>query len=173
MHKLKSIYLLIITMLWGAIILGAPSPAQATSHDICSSTTIGRVCNSSLSNMYVCKDISGTPTCVCRWGKFEIVKISTNPTGDICKYIEGITGGVNNPRGGMIVILNLVIAGTTALVIMAATVSLAIGGYIYMTAGGSADKVGTAKKWIMSAILGIIIALYAWIILAAINPNLS
>ena len=60
----------------------------------------------------------------------------------------------------------------SARAIMAAVVSIVIGGYIYMTAGGDADRVRTAKVWIGSAILGIILALLAWLILASIATNL-
>ena len=60
----------------------------------------------------------------------------------------------------------------TVLVVAAGTMSIVIGGYYYMTAGGSADRVRAAKVWVGSAILGIVIALLAWLILSSISPNL-
>src|SRR5262249_13004315 len=37
-------------------------------------------------------------------------------------------------------------------------------GFLYMTSGGEADKVATAKKMIVSAIIGLVITLSAWAI---------
>jgi len=45
-------------------------------------------------------------------------------------------------------------------------------GYIYMTAGGNGKQVETAKTWIISAVLGIALALTAAILLSTINPRL-
>lgn len=60
----------------------------------------------------------------------------------------------------------------TAITVMAALVSIVIGGYIYMTAGGSADRVRLAKSFIGSALFGMALALMAWLILKSINPSL-
>lgn len=45
-----------------------------------------------------------------------------------------------------------------------AVVVVLIGGFKYMTAGGSDDKVGEAKKWIISGIIGLAIILCAYAI---------
>lgn len=111
--------------------------------------------------------VAGATTC--DWGNFEVLNISGYST-NICDFINNNVSG--NSRLGAMVVLNIAVALVTALVIMTAFVTIVIGGYIYMTAGGSADRVGTAKKWIVSGLLGIIIALSAWIILGAINPYL-
>jgi hypothetical protein len=94
---------------------------------------------------------------------------------DICELVKflGLSMGVGgSARAGMIVMLNMVVMALAALVIMVAFVSIVIGGYIYMTAGGSADRIKVAKTWIVSAVLGIVLALSSWIILNAINPYL-
>jgi len=59
-----------------------------------------------------------------------------------------------------------------ALVVMAAMVTVVVGGYIYMTAMGNADRVRQAKIWIGAALLGIFLALAAYTILNFINPSL-
>jgi hypothetical protein len=38
------------------------------------------------------------------------------------------------------------------------------GGFIWLTAGGNEDKVGSAKKIISAAIVGLIVILLAWAI---------
>ncbi len=45
-------------------------------------------------------------------------------------------------------------------------------GFQWLTAGGSPDRVGKAKGYISNAIIGIIIALFSFIILQTINPRL-
>jgi len=47
-----------------------------------------------------------------------------------------------------------------------------VGGFQWLTAGGSPDRVGKAKGYISNAIIGIIIALFSFIILQTINPRL-
>jgi hypothetical protein len=46
-------------------------------------------------------------------------------------------------------------------------------GLIWLTAGGSAERVGTAKKMIGDALVGLVIALTSYLILYAINPSLT
>lgn len=43
-----------------------------------------------------------------------------------------------------------------------AVVIILIGGFTWMTAGGNEEKVGTAKKWIFSGIIGLAIILSAY-----------
>ena len=60
-----------------------------------------------------------------------------------------------------------------ALVVVAGLIGIVIGGYIYMTASGSADRVSTAKGVIGAALLGIFLALASVVILNVINPQLG
>lgn len=53
-----------------------------------------------------------------------------------------------------------------------ATVFMMIGGVIWLTAGGSADKISTAKSYITSSITGLLLAFGAYILLATINTDL-
>ncbi len=53
-----------------------------------------------------------------------------------------------------------------------AAVILMVGGIIWITAGGSAGRIGEAKSWIGSALAGLVIALTSYLILYQINPNL-
>ena len=49
---------------------------------------------------------------------------------------------------------------------------LTIGGFMYLTSAGNTSRIGTAKTIIFDAILGLILALVAWIFLYIINPDL-
>ncbi|MFA6588432.1 MAG: pilin [Patescibacteria group bacterium] len=60
-------------------------------------------------------------------------------------------------------ILN-VVSFVLGLLGLIAVVMILYGGFIWLTAGGNEDKVGSAKKIISSAIIGLIIVLLAWAI---------
>lgn len=130
---------------------------------------------------YTCVKDSPTSTgqCACRWGSLETkwgLLESSFPKGvtdaegniDLCKLVGTMGGGT----AALVLVLQVIINLVIALTIMAAVVSIVIGGYIYMTAGGSGERVRLAKIWIGSAILGIILALLAWLILRSIATNL-
>lgn len=109
-----------------------------------------------------------TRMCECAWGALEVGLLTIEKDVSICALIAGQGGGA----GALRWFIQQAVTAVMALTIMAAVVSIVIGGYIYMTAGGDADRVRTAKVWIGSAILGIILALLAWLILRSIATNL-
>ncbi|MBI5037242.1 MAG: hypothetical protein HZC01_00830 [Candidatus Kerfeldbacteria bacterium] len=45
-----------------------------------------------------------------------------------------------------------------------AVIMILYGGFVWITAGGNEDKVGTAKKIISAAVVGLIVVLLAWAI---------
>lgn len=61
--------------------------------------------------------------------------------------------------------------GTGVVGILAAVV-LMIGGLLWLTAGGSQERVKSAQDWIKAALTGLVIALCSYIILLTINPDL-
>ncbi|MBI4022516.1 MAG: hypothetical protein HY372_04090 [Candidatus Andersenbacteria bacterium] len=121
---------------------------------------------------------TGTGECVCAWGNLEIGFLlgEQGAAGgtSICDLFGG--SATSEPTvSGRRAVARLIVPMVTvliALTVMAAIVSILIGGYIYMTAGGSADRVRMAKVWVGSAILGIVIAILAWLILNSISPTL-
>jgi len=58
------------------------------------------------------------------------------------------------------------------IVAILATVVMMIGGFQWIIAGGSPEKIGEAKAWIVAAISGLVLALSSYMILAMINPDL-
>jgi hypothetical protein len=67
----------------------------------------------------------------------------------------------------------LIVNYVTAGIIVMSLMAIVVGGYLYMTAGGSSESVGHAKAWVFSAVIGIVLALAAWIILNTINPQIT
>jgi hypothetical protein len=57
-----------------------------------------------------------------------------------------------------------VISFVLGLLGLIAVIMILYGGFIWLTAGGNEDKVGSAKKIISSAIIGLIVILLAWAI---------
>ncbi|TAK95556.1 hypothetical protein EPO05_03830 [Patescibacteria group bacterium] len=55
---------------------------------------------------------------------------------------------------------------------ISALIMITIGAFFYMTAAGNSSQAGTAKKIITDALIGLIVAMVAWLILYVINPNL-
>ncbi len=57
-------------------------------------------------------------------------------------------------------------------VTLSAVLMLSIGGFMYLTSAGNVASISTAKGIITDSLIGLIIALSAWLILYIINPDL-
>jgi len=53
-----------------------------------------------------------------------------------------------------------------------AVVVIMVGGFIWLVSGGSSTRVSTAKDFIVSALAGLMLALFSFVILYAVNPRL-
>ncbi|MDD2807417.1 MAG: pilin [Patescibacteria group bacterium] len=53
-----------------------------------------------------------------------------------------------------------------------ATVMIMIGGFLWLTSGGSPNRISRGKEFIMSSISGLLLALFSFIMLFSINPAL-
>ncbi len=85
--------------------------------------------------------------------------------------IESFVGGKDNKP--ILEFIGIAVNVVVALVVIIGVISIVVGGYIYMTAGGNASQVGTAKEVIKAALLGIVIALTSVVILNTINRFLG
>lgn len=59
------------------------------------------------------------------------------------------------------------------IVVLSAFVALVIGGVFYLTAGDNAGRVSQGQKWMKNALFGLAIALLSYLILNAINTQLT
>lgn len=62
---------------------------------------------------------------------------------------------------------------TTGAIIVVGVIMIVAAGYVYMTAGGNAQRVGLAKSVLGTALLGIILAAVAWAFLNQISPQFT
>lgn len=122
---------------------------------------------------YYCKVPSNSLVgkCSCAFGEFEMPLnfggTSAFGTTDVCKWVNSQG---NKPLLTYVSLLvNIVIALTVAL----GLVMIVIGGFFYMTAGGDGGRISTAKTFIGAALLGIILALTAFLILNTISPQFA
>lgn len=58
------------------------------------------------------------------------------------------------------------------IIVLSAVVMISIGGFMYLTSAGNTSALGSAKGVIYDAIIGLVIALVAWLLLNVINPDL-
>jgi hypothetical protein len=84
------------------------------------------------------------------------------------EQIPGTEGDLKNFPDYIKALYKFVIWG----VAIAGLLMLVIGGFWYMTAAGNNAQLSKAKDIIRDALLGIIVALFAWLLLFTINPDL-
>lgn len=58
------------------------------------------------------------------------------------------------------------------IVTLSAVLMLSVGGFMYLTSAGNTASIGTAKGIIYDSLIGLVIALSAWLVLYIINPDL-
>ncbi len=91
---------------------------------------------------------------------------SAQPTNAINESDLGIQYGAATGLGSTDVRVTIakIIRVAMGLLGIIAVVIILIGGFTWMTAGGNDEKVGEAKKWIFSGIIGLVIILSAYAI---------
>lgn len=87
------------------------------------------------------------------------------------KSIDSFIGGKDSKP--ILKFIGAAVNVVIAVLVIIGVICVVIGGYMYMTAGGSGDQVKTAKSWIQSALFGIFLALISVVILNTINRYLG
>jgi len=110
--------------------------------------------------------LPGVGKCRCAFGDIE-APIPGGPSGDVCLWVA------RNNSSPLLTYARFFAQALIALTVAAGIVMVVIGGYVYMTAGGSAERIGRAKSIVGMAILGIALALTGFIILNTISPQFA
>lgn len=96
--------------------------------------------------------------------------------GDFLYRLPGITGTIDefvkNPNP-ILRYMNIVIIMVIAGIVAIALIMIVVAGYMYVTAGGNAQRVTTAKSLIGAALLGIVLVLGAFLILNTIGTQFA
>jgi len=80
----------------------------------------------------------------------------------------GNTNGSDLP-GYILAVYNVALA----VVVLSAVLMVSVGGFMYLTSAGNTSAMGTAKGVIFDALIGLALALSAWVLLNTINPDLT
>lgn len=93
----------------------------------------------------------------------------------VCDFgtLEVIRKGESVCQGGLVPTINWIIGIVTAAVIAIGMIVFVVAGYVYMTAGGNAQRIGLAKTLIGAALTGIVLALVAQLLLNTISPQFA
>jgi hypothetical protein len=86
--------------------------------------------------------------------------------------LEEIPGSTTGVTGNLATYLQNLYKFTFWAIGVAALFMLTVGGFMYVTSAGNTSRVETAKTIITDSLLGIIVALFAWLFLYVINPDL-
>ncbi len=76
-------------------------------------------------------------------------------------------------EGGLVGAISEIIGFIASLLAVLAILVIIIAGIIYITSGGDEGRIATAKSWITYAIVGLVIALLAWVIVNAVSAGLG
>lgn len=144
---------------------------EADSKQKCS---IGADCGSYRSKVGECdKNSLGVTQSCCRE-----VDTSTTGSGDSAsasltyKTLENLPGFENESTDFANYIKNLYLLAIW-IVGICALFMLTLGGFLYLSSAGNTSLIGSAKKTITGALVGLVIALTTWLILNTINPDLT
>lgn len=121
----------------------------------------------------------------CPSGTTRLDACSTDASGarKICCSIPAPVGALNytlleeipgqsGTTGDLNLYLQKLYSFTFWAVGIAALFMLTVGGFMYVTSAGNTSRISTAKTIIFDSILGILIALFAWLFLYVLNPDL-
>ena len=108
-----------------------------------------------LSSTTVIKTSTSAPTSTA-WGNYQLLEgIPGQPAqSDLPGYVKSII------NAGLI------------LIVLSAVFMVTVGGFLYLTSAGNTSKAGTAKSIITDSLIGLGLAMLAYLILYVINPDL-
>lgn len=121
------------------------------------------------------KVTNGVPSyeCTCQFGKFEALAEVLGGKS-VCDFLGDGTKDSGKLEGNPLMKTFTFIANALlALTVGAGLIMVVWSGYLYMTAGGSGEQITTAKSRLRTALIGIILAMAAFLILNTISPQFA
>lgn len=102
-----------------------------------------------------------------KFGNFEVGIPGVGNAGD------SIGNFVENTDAPLLALINAIVKLIIGIIVIIAAITIVVAGYVYMTAGGSGERVSLAKNLIASALLGIVLSAAAFLILNTISPQFA
>lgn len=129
----------------------------------------GAVTVGSASNVIAQANVQSTDSCQKEFGCFEV----GIPFSTITKGVSITDWITTNKDAPIRTFIDAILVLMTGLIVAVGLIMIVVGGYIYMMAGGDQSKIATAKTYITSALLGIILALTGWLLLSTISTQFT
>lgn len=165
----KNVFLAITTAVALTLVF-TPSFAHAKDGDLGANCKSGGTCNSTDLKCDTSKKSNSKPNGECV-KKDDATKSGAKDTFGLGKVNSGLDGSLGNQdlrtTVGSIINVALSLLGVVAVVI------ILLGGFRWMTAGGSEEKVDEARRLIFQGIIGLAIILSAWAIATFVLSKLS
>lgn len=96
----------------------------------------------------------------------------TNAQGFNYQLLEKIPGKEGVGGNDLSEYIKAIYSTALIIIVLSAVLMVSIGGFMYLTSAGNTAAMGTAKGVIFDAVIGLVIALAAWLLLNVINPDL-
>lgn len=100
-------------------------------------------------------------------------------TAVVFSAAQGVLADTSCGNGGILLttltlreILINAINYLVSIVAVVAILIIIIGGLLWMTAGGDQERLASARKWVLNAVIGLVVALGCWAIVYAIVHNI-
>jgi hypothetical protein len=84
-------------------------------------------------------------------------------------FLDNNKADANGTNGPILAFIRVAVNVIIGILVLIGVISVVIGGYLYMTAGGNGKQVESAKEMILAALMGIVISLVSVVILNTIN----
>lgn len=120
------------------------------------------------SKAYACSDTSKPVCCFTPSTSKDPVPNITGLNYQLLEKIPGTSGLGSDLPGYVSAIYKIALIVVT----LSAVLMLSVGGFMYLTSAGNTSAMGSAKTVIVDALIGLVIALAAWLVLYIINPDL-
>ncbi len=101
-----------------------------------------------------------------------IPAVQAQETGLQYQLLEKIPGTENLAGSNLPDYISALYKIALVIVTLSAVLMLSIGGFLYLTSAGNTSSMGNAKEIIYDSLIGLVIALSAWLVLYVINPDL-
>lgn len=141
------------------------------------STCVQGSCASGSSMLGACSDVPGYMCCSNAYTNPINPSPSTGGQSTLNNgpfsytLLEKIPGG-ENAGGDLETYIENIYRIALIIVTLSAVLMLSIGGFMYLTSAGNTAAMGSAKSVIFDSLIGLVIAITAWLILNVINPDL-
>ena len=86
--------------------------------------------------------------------------------------LEKIQGFASTDGSNLPAYIQAIYKTAMVVIVLCALFMLTVGGFMYLTSAGNTAAMSTAKSVIFDSIIGLVIALVAWLLLNTINPDL-